>query len=140
MPIIPLKCPSCGAQLQADSDSAILTCKYCGTNSVMKDAIVQNYIQNTVNISAATVNVCSQRDFVIRGGMLEEYRGEAVDIVIPANVTAIGEGAFEGLQIKSVVIPNSVREIRDSAFSHCASLASITNIMFKIYKDSQFRR
>ena len=53
MPIIPLKCPSCGAQLQADSDSAILTCKYCGTNSVMKDAIVQNYIQNTVNISGS---------------------------------------------------------------------------------------
>ena len=79
MPIIPLKCPSCGAQLQADSDSAILTCKYCGTNSVMKDAIVQNYIQNTVNINAATVNVCSQKDFVIRGGVLEKYCGESVE-------------------------------------------------------------
>ena len=125
MPIIPLKCPSCGAQLQADSDSAILTCKYCGTNSVMKDAIVQNYIQNTVNINAATVNVCSQKDFVIRGGVLEKYCGESVDVVIPNNVTAIGEGAFGGLQIKSVVIPNSVREIRDAAFSRCSALTSV---------------
>lgn len=125
MPIIPLKCPSCGAQLQADSDSAILTCKYCGTNSVMKDAIVQNYIQNTVNINAATVNVCSQKDFVIRGGVLEKYCGESVDVVIPSNVTAIGKEAFKGLQIRSVVIPNSVREIRDSAFDSCTALTSV---------------
>lgn len=125
MPIIPLKCPSCGAQLQADSDSAILTCKYCGTNSVMKDAIVQNYIQNTVNINAATVNVCSQKDFVIRGGVLEKYCGESVDVVIPNNVTAIGWGVFEGLQIKSVVIPNGVREMSGDVFKNCTALTSV---------------
>lgn len=137
MPVIPLKCPSCGAQIQADSDSAILTCKYCGTNSVMKDAIVQNYVQNTVNISAATVNVCSQKDFVIRGGVLEKYCGESVDVAIPSNVTAIG-AAFCSLQIRSVVIPDSVREIRDGAFSCCSALTSvkIPNSVKKIGKSA----
>ena len=126
MPIIPLKCPACGADLQADSDSPILTCQYCGTSSVMKDAIVQNYIQNTVNITAGTVNVVNLKDFVIEAGVLKKYQGESVNVDIPNNVFAIGKKAFFRLKIKAVTIPDSVTEIDEDAFSLCSALTSIT--------------
>ena len=125
MPIIPLSCPNCGAQLEANSDDSILTCMYCGGNFVMKDAIVHNYIQNTVNITAGTVNVVNQKDFMIEGGVLKKYQGEAVDVVIPNNVVVITE-AFKDLRIKNVTIPDSVTEIGFRAFEGCASLTSVT--------------
>lgn len=91
----------------------------------MKDAIVHNYIQNTVNITAGTVNVVNQKDFVIEGGVLKKYQGEAVDVVIPNNVVVITE-AFKDLRIKNVTIPDSVTEIGFRAFEGCASLTSVT--------------
>ena len=126
MPIIPLKCPNCGADLQADSDNPILTCQYCGSSSVMKDAIVHNYIQNTINITAGTVNITGQKDFVIEAGVLKKYQGEAVDVVVPENVSIIGKDAFGGLRIRSVIIPNGVIEIEERAFAGCIALTSIT--------------
>ena len=42
------------------------------------------------------------------------------------SVTSIGYGAFEGMNITSVTIPNSVTSIGESAFSDCSSLTSIT--------------
>lgn len=126
MPIIPLSCPSCGAKLEVNSDDSILTCKYCGTNSVMKDAIVHNYIQNTVNITAGTVNVVNQKDFVIEGGVLKKYQGEAVDVVIPDNVYSIGDHAFEGMFIRNVEIQSPVISIGAWAFKECRLLESIT--------------
>ena len=53
------------------------------------------------------------------------------DIVIPAKymnlpVTVIGDCAFEGSDIKSVVIPSGVTEIHYAAFADCASLTSVT--------------
>lgn len=125
MPIIPIKCPNCGADLQADSDNSILNCQYCGSSSVLKDAIVHNYIQNTINITAETVNVIGQREFVIVAGVLKKYQGEAIDVVIPENVSTIGSHAFDGLRIKSVVIPNGVTEIGECAFRDCFSLSTI---------------
>lgn len=126
MPVIPLNCPNCGAHLQAKSEEPILNCQYCGGSFVMKDAIVNNYIQNIVNITADTVNVVNQKDFAIEGGVLKKYQGESVDVVIPENVYEIGQGAFERLHIKNVVIPNSVKAIRSGAFWECIFLESVT--------------
>ena len=92
----------------------------------MKDAIVHNYIQNTVNITARTVNVINQKDFVIEGGVLKKYQGESVDVVIPNNVVSIRNDVFSSLKIKSVVIPNSVTEIGNRAFWNCTLLTSVS--------------
>ena len=37
----------------------------------------------------------SNKDFIINDGMLEQYVGHGLDVVIPNDVTYIGEGAFE---------------------------------------------
>lgn len=125
MPIIPLSCPNCGAKLQANSDDPILTCESCGTASVMKDAIVHNYIQNTINISANTVNVVNQKDFEIEAGVLKNYKGESVDVVIPENVYEIAEAAFSTLKIRSIKFSHSVTIIGSEAFKDCKSLESV---------------
>lgn len=48
MPIIPLTCPSCGANLTVDSFKDAAICEFCGKPYVVKDAIVNNYINMTV--------------------------------------------------------------------------------------------
>ena len=45
--------------------------------------------------------------------------------IIPNTVTTIGGGAFEGTTLKSIVIPEGVTLIDNSAFSLCSSLTSI---------------
>lgn len=59
------------------------------------------------------------------------YTGSDLEIVIPDSienrpVTVIGKEAFEEYDMKSVVIPESVIEIQDSAFNCCRSLEEIT--------------
>jgi len=59
------------------------------------------------------------------------YVGTETDIVIPNSidgyrVTAIGDGAFEDMQIKSVIIPDGVISIGWFAFNGCMRLTSVT--------------
>ena len=62
-------------------------------------------------------------DFVIdENGVLTEYKGTKRDITLPDTVKIIGEGVFaeeEGstFNLKSIVIPSSVTEIRKDAFN-----------------------
>jgi hypothetical protein len=49
------------------------------------------------------------------------------DLVIPDDVTSIGESAFSSYAgLTSVTIPNSVTSIGENAFSKCTNLASVT--------------
>lgn len=51
---------------------------------------------------------------------------EIFDLVIPSSVTSIGRN-FEGWNsLKSVVIPNNVKSIGESAFDCCTSLSTVT--------------
>ena len=48
-------------------------------------------------------------------------------IILPTNLTSIGEWAFSGCSsLTSVTIPNSVTSIGGGAFYHCSSLTSVT--------------
>ena len=126
MPIIPLECPFCGGDLQIDSNLEAAVCKYCKKPFVVKDAIVHNYINNVTNINAENVNIFTQKDFVIEAGELKEYKGESVNVVIPDNVKVIGYRAFMGKGIESVILPESVVTIGNSAFANCTYLTSVT--------------
>ena len=66
------------------------------------------------------------RDFEIVGNVLKAYRGNDADVVVPAGVVAVGNGAFAGLKgIRSVTLPDGVTEIEDRAFSDCHRLEQI---------------
>jgi hypothetical protein len=58
---------------------------------------------------------------------LTKYNGPGGDVVIPNNVTSIGEGAFAHCNsLTEITIPDSVTSIDYCAFSGCKSLESIT--------------
>ena len=48
-----------------------------------------------------------------------------ISITVPANVEAIGPGAFEGSDIMQITIPEGLLKIGDRAFADCAELDSI---------------
>ena len=45
--------------------------------------------------------------------------------VIPSSVTTIGEKAFQGIPLTSIVIPGSVTELEDMAFAGCSALTDV---------------
>ena len=72
-----------------------------------------------VKVASAVIDVrpSSADDFVISGGVLTAYTGEATDIAIPDGVTVIGKEAFKKKDVEHVWVPASVQEVREGAFS-----------------------
>lgn len=71
----------------------------------------------------------TEEDFEIYGSVdreLIKYNGNATHVTIPEGVTIINERAFEySEEMRSVIIPDSVKKIEDSAFYGCTNLFSI---------------
>ena len=72
-----------------------------------------------VKVASAVIDVrpSSADDFVISGGVLTAYTGEATDVAIPDGVTVIGKEAFKKTDVEHVWVPASVQEVRERAFS-----------------------
>ncbi len=65
-------------------------------------------------------------DFVIKGGILEKYKGNESDVTIPDSVTTIGGGAFAKCEnLTSITIPDGVTTIGEEAFAKCENLTSV---------------
>lgn len=64
-------------------------------------------------------------DFEIENGVLTEYQGEDMDVIVPEGVREIGEGAFWRCDVESVRLPQGIRAIRSEAFMNCRSLRRI---------------
>ena len=63
--------------------------------------------------------------------VIEAYTGNSVNIVIPKkikgkNVVTISGNAFQGSDIKSIVIPDSVKTIDAKAFNDCGKLETVS--------------
>lgn len=56
----------------------------------------------------------------------ETWEELPINIILPQNLTKIGNNCFEGSFIKQITIPDTVTEIGDRAFYYCEQLASIT--------------
>ena len=137
MPMIPLKCPICGANLRINSDDSAAICNHCGKPFVVKDAIVDNYVNNNRNMNendnanrnavmyAGVRNAVSSDDFVIEAGVLKKYHGRSRMVEIPDDVVVIGREAFKGLSVTKIVIPASVNRIDEGAFYNCSQLSFV---------------
>lgn len=64
-------------------------------------------------------------DFTIVNGVLEKYKGNDKEVVIPENVREIGRNAFAGTNIQKVTLPDSVLIIQNWAFSACSKLEQV---------------
>lgn len=63
-------------------------------------------------------------------GVITKYLGDKQDIIIPQKeqgklITGIGPGCFEGTNIKSVYIPDTVVAIGNFAFKNCTRLTTV---------------
>ncbi len=66
-------------------------------------------------------------DFNIRNGVLYKYSGSGGNVVIPAEVTSIGDRAFVGCSnLTGVEILSGMTSIGDAAFAGCSGLTSVT--------------
>ena len=126
MPLMPAKCPECGGLVEVNSENRAGLCQHCGQPFVVEDAIntFNNYfnvtnIYNTTNQTShnysdgTTVNVYedTNKDFVIEAGILKEYHGEAVDIVLPDTVLEISSECFIGMNLSSIRFPKSLKHL-----------------------------
>lgn len=67
-----------------------------------------------------------ENGFVIVAGHVVHYNGVSKDVVIPAGVTHIDQGAFYyNPRVQSVVIPDGVVSIGAMAFSRCENLSDV---------------
>ena len=48
-----------------------------------------------------------------------------MEVTLPKTLTTIGEGAFQGIPIKEIVLPSSLSRIEPYAFSECSQLTEI---------------
>lgn len=74
------------------------------------------------------VTVLSRQAFSYIQPVYRNETGEElpINIILPQNLTKIGDSCFEGAQIKQITIPDTVTEIGSNAFYYCDQLASIT--------------
>ena len=56
---------------------------------------------------------------------LIKYNDNDSHVILPKNVQIIGDGAFKGKNLTSIVIPESVTEIGHYAFQGCKNLTSL---------------
>ena len=67
-----------------------------------------------------------KQEFIIINNVLLKYKGSSEKVVIPKGVQKIGDRAFFGSSLTSVVIPDSVKSIGWGAFAECGCLSSVT--------------
>lgn len=77
-------------------------------------AWVENFLQN------------GTEDFLISGGVLVAYRGNAEQVTIPDGVRVIaGEALMGHSEIKEVSLPDSLNVIGEAAFADCCNLKNV---------------
>lgn len=83
---------------------------------------LQEKTVQTISTSVSDIN-----DFVISNGVLTAYNGNSTEVIIPEEVTEIGEDVFNNNQtITSVQLSSGLKKIGDYVFNNCPNLETLT--------------
>ncbi len=118
-----LRCDGCGG-FEFKEVNGLRVCANCGLQydpniiqeQVTKFANTYNINYNIQNLNAQNVYLSGNPDFEINGGTLIKYHGQSQDVVVPENVSCLGEGAFANLVLRSVKLPAGLRIVKGSPF------------------------
>ena len=88
---------------------------------------VENISEETADKAEETVKADTESNgFIIEKGILKKYTGTENHLLIPEEVTAIGDGAFrKNKTLISITLPEHIRTIGHYAFFGCRNLTSI---------------
>ncbi len=116
------------ANLQGNAGDLSLTAQWECYFTLSGNSItgVSDYCRQNVTEIVIPASLNGKTMFYISANSFANYTG-LTSIVIPDSVTSIGNSAFSGCSgLTSVTIPDSVTSIGQGAFSGCSSLESIT--------------
>ena len=129
IPLFGAFCPFCGLPMQflEEQTSTVKECPMCNAPIAFEEYMdfeKNNMGYNIIpNFSGESFEV---NDFVVKSGMLTEYKGNATEIVTPENIVAIDKDVFkDNKYIKSVTITSNVKYIGHQAFYRCESLRKL---------------
>ena len=63
---------------------------------------------------------------LIRSGVVRRTFGKVDKVILPDNVTAIGDGAFYRSTLTEITLPDGITSVGNRAFRGCSSLSAIT--------------
>ncbi len=91
-------------------------------------AVCGNTVSETVRADYLIGDKDVPNPYVIEDGVLKQYRGVGADLDLSAlPITEIGARAFMGaVRLNSVILPDSVTKIGESAFENCTGLTAVT--------------
>ncbi len=71
-------------------------------------------------------SVSAEDDFLVTGGVLAAYRGNAAEVAVPEGVRVIAGEVFQNhTEIESVSLPDSLLVVGEGAFEGCSNLSRI---------------
>lgn len=111
------KCCNCGAVIEVDNDNKMSECPACGSA-----------FPNEIAITLFSINQRRlSNDFVIEDGVLKQYCGEFVNVVIPDSVNEIYAEAFSSFRtyLNSVTLPKNLKRIEEGTFKNCVNLYNV---------------
>ena len=95
-------------------------------------AINENHKSRYIPLNYSIIYLADESDFTITdAGAISGYTGEKTSIFVPDIINGIvpksvSSGAFNGTDIKVVVLPDSITKLNQNAFNQCFELTSIT--------------
>ena len=121
---------------EAENDNLCTTGYKIGIGFDGKNFLTLNYRLSTGKIIktswGGTKSKDNSDDFKIVKGVLKKYTGNQSEVIIPNEVTSIGQKAFlesaykSNSKLKSVILGESVTNIESKAFCSCVSLKNVT--------------
>ena len=94
MPLVPAKCPNCGASLTLEPVTRASVCRYCQTPFVVEDAVNNYNIQNTVRVEHLHTDKVEIQD---SGAELFQHLGHRTALNQAANGAAASRSAISSI-------------------------------------------